>query len=172
MKPEDQFDLKSTLEKAFPGLSLDGNLLYQCTFGLKFEIGLSRLEGAVSVFNGIFQNAEAIVLLSEDSSWEADPKRWYELFSLPGLLRSPERLTIRSYENKCSEDEIYTVRWAITRPANLSTGVLFKAITSQDHGRTPSVRSRVHIFDPEAEILLHMYDDRGMDAIATATHPC
>jgi hypothetical protein len=57
------------------------------------------------------------------------------------------------------------------RPTTLSTERLFQEIANQDHGLTPSVRGRVHIVDPAAEVLLHMYDDRGMDAIATSVAP-
>jgi Domain of unknown function (DUF3885) len=167
----DEFDLKSSLDRLFPGLSLGGDLFHQSPIGVRFNIGLAEIDRALLIFNAIFRDAEAIVLLDEDSSWEADPTRWYELFSLPGLLRSSEKPTVRSYEIKLSEDEIYTVRWAIIRSSVLSTGRLFEAIANQDHGRTPSVRGRVHIFDPGAEVLLHMYDDRGMDVIATSVAP-
>jgi Domain of unknown function (DUF3885) len=167
----DEFDLKSCLDRLFPGLSLGGDLFHQSPIGVRFNIGLAEIDRAVLIFNAIFRDAEAVVLLDEDSSWEADPTRWYELFSLPGLLRSSEKLTVRSYEIKLSEDEVYTVRWAIIRSSVLSTGRLFDAIASQDHGRTPSVRGRVHILDPRAEVLLHMYDDRGMDVIATSDAP-
>jgi hypothetical protein len=171
MKFGDEFDLKRSLDQLFPGLSLGGDLLHQWSIGIRFNIGLSEIDRAVSIFNAIFQDAEAIVLLSEDSSWEADPNRWYELFSLPGLLRSSEIPTLRSYEIKLSEDEIYTVRWAIIRSSDLSTWRLSEAIANQDFGRTPLVRGRVHILDPGAKVLLHMYDDRGMDVIATSLAP-
>jgi Domain of unknown function (DUF3885) len=111
------------------------------------------------------------VLFSEDSSWEADPKRWYELFALPGLLRSPEVPRVRSYNVLLSKEEDYVVRWAVIRPSALSAERLFEAIANQDHGLTPSVRGRVHILDPAAGVLLHMYDDRGMDIIATSVPP-
>jgi len=155
MKFGDEFDLKSSLDRLFPGLSLGGDLFHQSPIGVRFNIGLAEIDRAVLIFNAIFGGSEAIVLLDEDSSWEADPTRWYELFSLPGLIRSSEKPTVRSYESKLSEDEIYTVRWAIIRSSVLSTERLFEAIANQDHGRTPSVRGRVHILDPGAEVLLH-----------------
>jgi hypothetical protein len=167
----DEFDLKSCIDRLFPGLSLGGDLFHQSPIGVRFNIGLAEIDRAVLIFNAVFRDAQVVVLLDEDSSWEADPARWYELFSLPGLLRSSEKPTVRSYEIKVSEDEVYTVRWAIIRSSVLSTGRLFEAIANQDHGRTPSVRGRVHILDPEAEVLLHMYDDRGMDVIATSVAP-
>lgn len=167
----DEFDLKSCLDKLFPGLSLGGDLFHQSPIGVRLNIGLAEVDRAVLIFDAIFRNAEAVVLLDEDSSWEADTTRWYELFSLPGLLPSSVKPSIRSYETKFSEDAIYRVQWAIIHPSDLSTGRLFDAIANQDHGRAPSVRGRVHILDPRTEVLLHMYDDRGMDAIATSVAP-
>src|ERR1700733_6968131 len=106
MEFSDEFDLKSCLARLFPGLSLGGDLFHQSSFSVRFNIGLAEIDRAVAIFNAVFRDAEAIVLLDEDSSWEADPARWYELFTLPGLLRSSEKPTVRSYETKLSEDEI------------------------------------------------------------------
>jgi hypothetical protein len=167
----DEFDLKSCLDRLFPGLSLGGDLLHQSPIGVRFNIGLAEVDRAVLIFNSIFRSAEAVVLLGEDSPWEADPARWSELFSLPALLPSSATPSIRSYETRFSDDDTYRVRWSIIRPSDLSTRRLFDAIANQDHGRTPSVRGRVHILDPRTEVLLHMYDDRGMDVIATSVAP-
>ena len=79
----DEFDLKSSLDRLFPGLSLGGDLFHQSPIGVRFNIGVAEIDRAVLIFNAIFRDAEAIVLLDEDSSCEADPTRWYELFSLP-----------------------------------------------------------------------------------------
>jgi hypothetical protein len=110
-------------------------------------------------------------LLSEDSSWESDTARWYELFSLPGVFHASENPSVQSFEVHYPEEENYIVRWAIIKPFDLSAERLFQAIGNQDHGLTPSVRGRVHIFDPSSETLLHMYDDRGMDIIAASLPP-
>ena len=59
--------------------------------------------------------------------------------------------------------------WRVTAlsPSDLAAERLIYAIANQDHGRTPSVRGRVYILDPNARLLLHVYDDRGLDVIAT-----
>jgi hypothetical protein len=167
MNCEYEFDLKVKLERSFPGLSLGGNLIDQWAIGVRFNIGLSEVSRAVSIYDALFRDADSVVLINEDSSWEADPARWHKLFSLPGLFSSSDKPTVRSYEMEASENEIYTIDWAIIRPSALSSERLFEAVANQDHGRAPSVRGRVHVFDPEAKILLHMYDDRGMDILAT-----
>jgi hypothetical protein len=64
---------------------------------------------------------------------------------------------------------VCTLTWAELSPSVLASEQLFLAIANQDHGRTPAVRGRVYILDPLAELLFHMYDDRGLDIIATST---
>jgi hypothetical protein len=90
MKLGDDFDLRSGLEKLIPNLSLRGDILHQGPFGVKFDIGLTHIDRATAIFNANFRQAGEVVLLSEDSSWEDDIPRWYELFALPGLLHSSE----------------------------------------------------------------------------------
>jgi len=68
MHCEDEFDLQESLESLFPGLSLGGGLLDQWTTGLRFNIGLSEVDRAVSIFDTIFRDVEALILLREDSS--------------------------------------------------------------------------------------------------------
>jgi len=171
MNFEYDFDLKPSLDRVFPALSLGGDLIDQWTPGIRFNIGLSEIGRAVSIYDATFRAAESVVLVSEDSSWDADPTRWYGLFSLPRLLPSSQEPKVRSYEIESSDNEIYTIRWAIIRPSTISPERLFQAIANQDHGVAPSVRGRIHVFDPRTEVLLHMYDDRGMDVIASTAAP-
>lgn len=172
MKFADKFDLKSCLDRLFPGLSLGGDLFHQSRIGVRFNIGLAESDRAVSIFNTAFRDAEVVVLLDEDSSWEADPTRWYELFSLPGLLRSSEKPTVRSYEIKLSEDDVYIVRWAIIRPSLLSTGRLFEAIANQDHGTTPSIRGRVHLLIPKPRSFCICTMTVESTSLQRASRPC
>jgi Domain of unknown function (DUF3885) len=171
MSFEQDFDLKLSLEKSFPDISLGGDLIDQWTTGIRFDIGLSEIGRAVSIYDATFLGAESVVLFSEDSSWSADPTRWYGLFSLPALFLSSNQPKVNSYEITDSENETYTISWAIISPSIISRERLFQAIANQDHGGVPSVRGRIHVFDPHAEILLHMYDDRGMDVIGSTALP-
>ncbi len=168
---EQEFDLKASLGKIFTGLSLGGDLIDQWATGLRFDIGLSEIGRAVSIYDVTFRSAEWVVLFNEDSSWDADPTRWYGLFSLPGLLPYPQKPAVRAYQIEYSEGETYTISWAIISPSSISRECLFKAIANQDHGAAPSVRGRIYVLDPLTEILLHMYDDRGMDVIASTAAP-
>jgi hypothetical protein len=42
-----------------------------------------------------------------------------------------------------------------------------EGIASADHAHTPSVSGRVYFLNPATGIIVHMYDDRGLDMIAT-----
>jgi hypothetical protein len=44
MKFEDEFDLKSSLDRLFPGLSLGGDLFHQSPIGVRFNIGLAEID--------------------------------------------------------------------------------------------------------------------------------
>jgi hypothetical protein len=169
---EQTFDLIGYLDRDFSGFGFGGDVLGQWTLGLRFNIGLEHVDRAVEIYKRAFGSNDSLVLISEDWPWDSDSSRWYSLFSLPRLIQSssPPRLT--SWQpDKPIDDELYTVTWAVLPRSELVIERLFQAIANQDHGRTPSVRGRVYILDPSAGLLLHMYDDRGLDVIATSTLP-
>lgn len=43
---------------------------------------------------------------------------------------------------------------------------MFQAIANRERGGVPSVGSRVYAIDDRAMLIMHMYDDRGLDVIA------
>jgi Domain of unknown function (DUF3885) len=164
---EQTFDLIGYMDKHFRGFGFGGNVLASWTLGLRFNIGLAYVDRAVQIYEQAFQNTGDIVLIGEDEAWDADPKRWYSLFSLPGLFRSnPPTLSSREFGEPEDEDA-YAVTWAFLPRRDLDPRLLFQAIANQDHGLAPSVRGRIYLLDPSAELLLHMYDDRGLDIIST-----
>jgi hypothetical protein len=168
MEQQHTFDLMGYIDDHFSGFRFGGDVLDQWTLGLRFNIGLEHVDRAVAIFEQAFRNADTLVLINEYWRWDFDPGRWYALFALPRLLRTPSATVLTSCQPRwpMEDDEAGTLTWAeIPRPA-LASEVLFHAIANQDHGRTPSVLGRTFILDPVAQVLLHMYDDRGLDIIA------
>lgn len=166
------FELMGYVAARLPGFDFGGEVLFQGAFGLRFDIGLERLDRASAIYDQAFKASDAVVLIGEDGDWESDPKCWYPLFSLPGLIRSVPVPPIASCRvHKPSEEGIRTLTWARLPPGALAARELFEAIANQDHGRSPSVRGRIHVLDPLADVLLHMYDDRGLDIIANTPPP-
>jgi hypothetical protein len=172
MEQESPFDLLGYLAARFPGFCFGGMAFEQGAFGLRFDIGLEHLDRAAIIFDQAFGSAFELVLVGEDWPWDSDPSRWFNLFSLPGLIRLLSSPRLSSCELKqLPEDDLFTITWAVLSPSNLARERLFQAIANQDHGSAPSVRGRVYILDPSAGLLLHMYDDRGLDVIATTASP-
>jgi hypothetical protein len=166
MSPE-AFDLFGYMDQEFPGFEFGGDVLARWTLGLRFNIGLDYVDRATRIYEQAFQNTADIVLISQDWEWDADPNRWYSLFSLARLFRAtPSAPSSREFK-QLEEEDAYTITWAILPRSDLDARLLFQAIANQDHGRTPSVRGRIYLLDPGAELLLHMYDDRGLDVIST-----
>ena len=171
MHDEQLFDLFSYLNRCFPGFRFGGDVFGQWIPALRFNIGLDHLDRARDIYNLAFGISESLVLIDEDYPWDADPSRWYPLFSLPDLIQSsPPHLTSCQPEQPV-DDEKYTVTWAVLPRSELAIERLFRAIANQDHLGIPSVKGLVHILDPSAGLLMHMYDDRGMDLIATSKAP-
>jgi hypothetical protein len=48
---------------------------------------------------------------------------------------------------------------------NLRYELVLEAIANADHARHPAISSRVYWINRSSDIILHMYDDRGLDLI-------
>lgn len=44
---------------------------------------------------------------------------------------------------------------------------MFQAIANREQDGEPKIESGVYLIDPDSKIIMHMYDDRGLDVIAT-----
>jgi hypothetical protein len=173
MTPPNQLDLPAYMKEHFPGFHFGGGVIDQSTFGLRFDIGFEHVDRAVSVYHEAFANADELVLVSDESTWDSDPARWCSLFVLPGAIQASLTPVPASYSYRLSEDpsDEYKLSWAQVRRSAVNAEPIFRAIANQDHGLTPSVLGRVFILDSQADLLLHMYDDRGLDIIATSEAP-
>jgi Domain of unknown function (DUF3885) len=45
--------------------------------------------------------------------------------------------------------------------------IVFQAVANREQKGVPKISSGVYVIDPRARIVMHMYDDRGLDVIAT-----
>jgi hypothetical protein len=82
-----------------------------------------------------------------------------------GLGRPSGKATFS--ESGTLEKAITTIRWTEISPMSIDYASIFEAIANQNFGsRRPRVYDRIYFVDPERHVILHMYDDRGMDVIA------
>src|SRR5271165_6948774 len=137
MEHPQAFDLMGYIADHLSGFGFGGDVLDQWTLGLRFNIGLEHVDRAVAIYEQSLGNADRIILIGEDWPWDSDPKRWYPLFALPGLIRSPLAPPLTSCQpDQPIEDDVCTLTWAELSPSVLASEQLFQAIANQDHGRT------------------------------------
>jgi len=68
-------------------------------------------------------------------------------------------------------DDDSVLQWVELPARSFSYEAVFQGIANHDHARSPSVSSRVYFLNPSTDMLLHMYDDRGLDIIAATDEP-
>lgn len=164
------FDLSTYLGEKFPSLSLGAGLFQRWSPSVRIELGLEVFQERTSkLYESMFCDKDLCVLISQDypeatlSSVAA--RRYYSLFSLPALghidFGTPDRI-----ERTDSEDGHSILEWAQLPARSFPYAAIFEGIANADHAKAPAVASRVYLLNPATDVLLHMYDDRGLDIIA------
>ena len=169
MEIQTPFDLPRFMVATFPRVDFDGDLFGQWPVGIRFEIGLDQVSRATRIYQFVLSSSQNCVLVSQD--WPSNdrlPERFTPLFSTPGIFpeaRPPQFQTV----NVFSFDETpHRLTWARLPLNFIDAHRMFEAIANGDHGRIPSIAGRAYIIDDHAKLLMHMYDDRGLDVIAAS----
>jgi hypothetical protein len=82
-------------------------------------------------------------------------------------ISGPSGKAIFSDNQDSTWKEVVTLRWAEIMPQKIGYGRIFEAIANQDFpSRCPQLLGEVYFVDPHKHVILHMYDDRGLDVIA------
>jgi hypothetical protein len=68
--------------------------------------------------------------------------------------------------NEEDEDQNFSLQWGQLPAHGFRYSAIMEGIANSDHARTPSVSSRVYFLNPATDVIMHMYDDRGLDIIA------
>lgn len=99
------------------------------------------------------------------------PDRYFPVFTLPGVFESGDPLELQSLEFRTQEDgepKTFVLQWAQLPAQSFEYETIFEAITNADHAQSPSAAGDVYFLNPAKGIIVHMYDDRGMDVIAAS----
>jgi len=170
------FDLGAYLSEKFPSLSLGGGLLHRWHLAVRFELGIERFrERAPKLYESIFSAQDTCIVVSQD--WPGNQltptaaSRYFQVFLLPGAFDSVRLPALQRLEHTDTEDDVSVLQWVQLPARALSYEAVFDGIANADHARTPSVSSRVYFLNPRSDVLLHMYDDRGLDIIAAREEP-
>ncbi|AZZ94124.1 DUF3885 domain-containing protein [Hahella sp. KA22] len=181
--------VSSYLQNNFKGLALAPPLFYRWPIGVRFEIGAPET-GVWSDFeNGVlnthyFENAvrrarsicHAAFSESDDVDvvYEIIGHRRHKIKRKSYVLR---QISDSARKNVTFESEKVDGKRGLYRKTAYVTGVtsgevdyanIFLSIVNTDFPqRSPSLRGRCYFVNRTKDMILHMYDDRGMDVIAT-----
>jgi|ERR1035438_3259949 hypothetical protein len=169
------FELTVYLSEKFPSVTLDGGLFYCWPLGIRFELGLEGYrERSTRLYETLFSPEDTCVVIAKDrpdNISAAERQRYFQLFSLPGAFDSNNPLRLQSLESgklEAGEQQESILRWAPLPARSFRYGAIFDGIANTDHAKTPSVSSRVYFLNPATDVIVHMYDDRGLDVIAAS----
>jgi hypothetical protein len=167
------FDLAAYLSEKFPSLTLGGGLFYRWPVGIRFQLGPDVFrERAPKLYEVVFAPEDSCVIVSQDwPDHTALHQRYSRVFFLPGAFDSRYPLGLQSLEmtaGEHGEQETFSLQWAQVPARSFQYGAVFEGIASADHAQTPSVSGRIYFLNPAREMIIHMYDDRGLDMIAAS----
>ena len=172
MAISDRFNLPEFMFSYFGRVDFGGDLFAQWPVGIRFDIGLERVPRAVNLYEFTFGNAEDCVLVSQDwlsddplAEFSTPAERFTPLFETPGVFSSASHY-FQTAEISPFDESQYRLTWARLPPLAFDVNRMFQAIANRERGGAPSIASGVYIIDPRSKIIMHMYDDRGLDVIA------
>jgi len=161
------FDLPQFMFSHFNRVDFGGNLFGQWPVGIRFEIGIEHVSRAVKLFHLTFAKAEDCILVSQDWMEGTEIVRSSTpLFTTPGIF--PSGLSqLQSVEVSPFNEAQYRLTWTRLSPLAFGAAKMFQAIANREQAGDPKVASAVYVINPLSKIIMHMYDDRGLDVIAT-----
>lgn len=167
--------LKRYLQNEFPGLELGAGLFYRWPIGIRFELGVQdeRIPNRPAVlYEACFGTEDSCIVMSQD--WDSDAngtssRRFERLFSSTADIGLQEPCgTLRVVETEeDSEANEYTLTWVRQPSRSIDYKVIFQLIANADLAISPAISSKVYFLNLEKGIIFHMYDDRGLDVIAS-----
>ncbi|WP_171301218.1 DUF3885 domain-containing protein [Enterococcus cecorum] len=158
--------------------SVYGPIFYQAKYGLRFEMGVGDptderfriipiyFEEAIHRALSIYQATEPYDILRinvwVDSEHESGIPNYFTSLGLPEWDES----YIETYCSDGYEYQIKACYWDL-RKLTFNWKKLFHDIVYTDFKEPHFLASNVFFLNTKAEILYHLYDDRGLDVVAT-----
>jgi len=161
------FDLPAFMLSHFNRVDFGGDLFNQWPVGIRFEIGIEQVSRAAKLYEFVFAKADDCILVSQDwTMGEEIVSRSTPLFATRGVLPS-DPTQLQSVEVSPFDETPYRLTWTRLSPLAFIASQMFQAIANREQNGIPKVSSGVFIIDPRSMVIMHMYDDRGLDIIAT-----
>lgn len=150
----------------FSRVDFGGDLFNQWPVGIRFEIGAENISRAARLYEFVFAKSDGCILVSQDwAVGEEIADRSTPLFATPGIFSS-ELDKGESVDVWPFDEAPYRLTWYRLSPLSVNAPQMIQAIANRELGGMPKVSSGVYLIDPHSKIIMHMYDDRGLDIIA------
>ena len=128
---------------------------------------------AATLFDAVFSTNESCIVVSQD--WHSDNKPPTGLAHLSPLFEFARRKSVglgapqgQVELQEAEEPEVgsHTLTWVNQSARAFRYDLVFEGIANADHARSPAISSRVYFVNTRTNVIMHMYDDRGLDVIA------
>ncbi|HEX4321151.1 MAG TPA: DUF3885 domain-containing protein [Acidobacteriaceae bacterium] len=176
----------------FPGLHLRPPLFYEWPVGIRFELGTNQdgmsyddvvLHRACTLYETVFYPGDLSYIVSGAAQYTSirpsgikTKSGRYRTFSGTvfqlskryslGLSGPAGRYRLVTDEDEDTR-EITTLRWTNIEPRRIDYKRILQAKANADYYmRRPRTSDRVYFVNRTRNIILHMYDDRGLDLVA------
>jgi Domain of unknown function (DUF3885) len=160
------FNLPEFMFSHFNRVDFGGDLFGQWPVGIRFEIGIEQVSRVTRLYELAFAKARDLILVSQDWREGGEIVRLSTpLFKTPGIfpIELSELLTFDVFPFDEAE---YQLTWTRIASREFDAAKIFQAIANREQAGSPKIRSGVYVIDPNNKLIMHMYDDRGLDVIA------
>ncbi|WP_019947731.1 DUF3885 domain-containing protein [Hymenobacter aerophilus] len=171
------------LQQYYPFLVLGPGLFYSWPIGLRFDL---QMEGAASdeayfaevlrrasvIFEAVFAPDDEVLVVVQRQRWKGRFRRWRfraNHFVLRQLKSSKQEAEFQWLANRTRfADTRQLIRFTVQRTAaHIPYRQILQAISHQYFPpRRPQLSDDVFFINLRSKLILHMYDDRGLDVIS------
>jgi hypothetical protein len=161
------FNLPEFMFCHFNRVDFGGDLFCQWPVGIRFEIGIERVSRATKLYELAFAKTRGLILASQDwKEGEEIVRSATPLFGTPGIFSVGPPLELLALDVSPFDEAEYRLTWTRIAPQAFDVARMFQAIANREQPGSPKIGSRVYAIDPNNKLIMHMYDDRGLDVIA------
>jgi hypothetical protein len=161
------FNLSEFMFSHFNRVDFGGDLFGQWPVGIRFEIGISQVYRASRLYELAFAKAANCILVSQEWMEGTEiARRATPLFSTQGIF--PTKLSeLQTVDISPFDEAEYRLTWTRFQPFTFDAVCMFQSIANREQAGSPAISGKVYVIDPSNCVIMHMYDDRGLDIIAT-----
>ncbi|MBJ8024996.1 DUF3885 domain-containing protein [Bacillus cereus] len=177
------------MNKKFNELELQPSLFYHWEPGIRFELGIDYnvkdaykdslylrnvYSRVTNLFSSLFLPEDEIFVIANVNDYGNILKKKLKIFSPyvkeKSILYKIQQITIPYIFPEDDESEKYkTCRFILNcKVSDIRYNAMLKSICNQDMGIKPKIPHDIFIVNINKNIIFHVYDDRGVDVIATS----